>query len=225
MAGGPDLGYLYGDCRLRVVDLVANITHEEAALPVPACPGWTVHDVVAHLTGGASDGLTGNLDGAPGPAWTARQVEARKDRTLESILQEWEDLSAQFEQLVATAKVGPAVADVASHEQDIRAALDIPGHRDNDAIRWCATWLVSGIGGKVTRAGLPAVRVRTEDGEQIAGDGVPTAEIEVSRYELFRAVFGRRSRNQIAALFNGADGEPYVDHFCIFGPATADVVE
>ena len=56
----------------------------------PACPGWTVHDVVAHLSGAVDDALQGRMEGAPSPAWTARQVEARHDQSVAAILAEWE---------------------------------------------------------------------------------------------------------------------------------------
>jgi len=72
------------------------------------------------------------------------------------------------------------------------------------------------------------VRVRTEDGEYLAGSG--TAEIgelmvTTSRFEAFRWRMGRRSRSQIAALAWSADPAPVLDHLAVFGPADRDVIE
>ena len=53
-----DLGLLYRGARERVCSLVND---EVADLPVAATPGWTVHDVVAHLAGIVEDGLAGNI--------------------------------------------------------------------------------------------------------------------------------------------------------------------
>jgi hypothetical protein len=44
---------------------------------VPACPQWTVHDVVAHLAGGCGDVLAGDIEGVTTAAWvTPRFVTA-----------------------------------------------------------------------------------------------------------------------------------------------------
>jgi uncharacterized protein (TIGR03083 family) len=221
----PDLGSLYGDCRRRILDLVSDLTHVEAATGVPACPLWSVHDVVAHLTGVTADALSGNMGGAPSAEWTARHVEKRRDLTIEAIVHEWDANAAQFEQAIASTRSGPAVADVASHEQDIRGALGVPGHRDNDAIAWCGTWMVPGLGGKITLAGLPAVRLRTETQDTVLGDGDPATTLELSDFDLFRAFFGRRSRAQIESYFTDGSGAPYVEYLRVFGPADAAVIE
>lgn len=71
--------------RERVTALARELTPDHEAVPVPACPGWTAHDVLAHLAGVAADATSGNLAGAPGPAWTAAQVDARRDRSVEAI--------------------------------------------------------------------------------------------------------------------------------------------
>ena len=57
--------------------------------PVPATPGWTVHDVVAHLTGLAGDWVHGNLDGYASPEWTQGHVDERVGRTPGSLAAEW----------------------------------------------------------------------------------------------------------------------------------------
>ena len=123
----PDLGSLYGDCRQRILELVCDLTHVEAATGVPACPLWSVRDVVAHLTGVTADALSGNMEGAPSPQWTACHVERRRGLTVEAIVHEWDANVAPFEQAIATSRSGPAVADVASHEQDIRGAAGHTG--------------------------------------------------------------------------------------------------
>ena len=95
---------------------------------MPACPGWTVHDVVAHLAGIVDDALHGRLDGVATEPWTAAQVEGR-GATSAQLLAQWAAQAPAFE----SASLPPqAVADVACHEQDIRNALERPGDREND---------------------------------------------------------------------------------------------
>jgi uncharacterized protein (TIGR03083 family) len=220
-----DLGELYRRRRESIEGLVAGLTDQDAGTPVPTCPKWTVHDVVAHVVGVAVDGTSGNMTGAPGEAWTAAHVDARRDHPVGALLEEWAEVAPRLEAALAGVERSAAIVDVATHEQDIRTALSRAGERDNDAIRRAVTWLVPGFGDRVSAAGLPAVRVVTEDGEQTVGSGDPVMTLETSRFELFRAALGRRSRPQVEALFRGGDAGPYVAPFVLFGPADGDITE
>ncbi len=55
---------------------------------MPAPPTGPVHDVLARLAGGPADALSGPMDGAPSPAWTARHVGERAARTVEELVAE-----------------------------------------------------------------------------------------------------------------------------------------
>ena len=220
-----DLGELYRRRRESIVGLVAGIGTDDASRPVPTCPKWTVHDVLAHLVGVASDGVNGNMAGAPGEAWTAAQVDARRDRPITDLLVEWDGLAPSLETYLSGVERSPAVVDIATHEQDIRTALDRAGERDNTAIRTAVGWFVAGFGSRLEAAGLPAVRVVTEDGASVAGAGEPVLTLDTSRFELFRAALGRRSRGQVEAMFTGGDATAYVEPFVLFGPADRDIRE
>jgi hypothetical protein len=37
-------------------------------------------------------------------------------------------------------------------------------------------------------------------------------------FEIFRAIAGRRSQAEVAALDPDRDNRPYLDAFCVFGP-------
>src|SRR5262245_55864456 len=68
-----------------------------ADLPVAACPQWTVKNTISHLAGVAADVLAGNLEGVATDPWTAAQVDARRERSLADILDEWEADDPQVE--------------------------------------------------------------------------------------------------------------------------------
>src|SRR5262249_60108099 len=102
----------------------------------PAAPDWRVRDVVAHLSGVTADINAGNLDGVATDAWTARQVDARRDWSLDRLLEEWDTEAAKVEAVMATlpeVAMGQMTMDAATHEQDIRGGLERPGARDCDA--------------------------------------------------------------------------------------------
>jgi uncharacterized protein (TIGR03083 family) len=218
-------GQLYHDVRLRVTDLVTSLDASQLEAPVPACPKWKVRDVVAHLVGVADCGVHGRMEGAPGEAWTDGHVEARRDTSVPEMLAEWDELGPQLEALPLPFQ---AVADVASHEQDIRGAVDRPGWReDNDAIDFVVAILLDHLAKYVGTHELAPLEVRTEVDVVVAGANHPGSLVTLTttRFELFRAVLGRRSRAQVQAMAWDGDPTPYLDHFFVFGPAELDVIE
>lgn len=194
-ATGTDWGGLYRDHVAAVTALVTDLDDEQLALKVPATPEWTVHDVLAHLAGVSSDGVTGRMDGAPGPAWTERHVGERADVPVT-------DLAAELrshQDAVAASLVGhpgPAIVfDIATHHADLHEALgrgQLPEHF------WAP--VLARVGPGRFGAALPS---------------------EVEPYELFRAIFSRRSRSQMQAwgLPLSAD---QLDEVCVFGPREDD---
>ncbi|MEB3035257.1 maleylpyruvate isomerase N-terminal domain-containing protein, partial [[Mycobacterium] nativiensis] len=45
------LDAIYRAARGRISTLATGLTADQLSLAVPATPGWSVHDVLAHLTG------------------------------------------------------------------------------------------------------------------------------------------------------------------------------
>src|SRR5438128_8980688 len=127
-----DVGALYGQSRERVTALLRGVSDEEAKAPVPSCPDWSVHDVLAHLAGVCADVLSGNIGGVASDPWTAAQVDARRDRSVAEILSEWNELAPQVESFANNfpGRVGEQfLTDGVTHEHDIRLWLGRPGAR------------------------------------------------------------------------------------------------
>jgi uncharacterized protein (TIGR03083 family) len=220
-----ETGRLYHDVRERITALVGTLDDAQLDAPVPACPKWRVRDVIAHLAGVCDDGLNGKMEGAPGEAWTARQVEARRDVGVPDVLAAWARDAAPFERIPLPFQ---AVADVASHEQDIRGALGQPGASEgNPAIEFVVPIMLDRLAQRLGEAGLGPIAIVTDRTSVMAGAdrGGPVTRLEISDFEFFRAVFGRRSRAQLAALAWTGDPAPYLDELCFFGPAEHDVIE
>lgn len=224
----PDLGRLYRQGREQVADLVRGLTAQQLETPVPGCPGWTVHGVVSHLAGVATDAVNGRLQGIPTPEQTAAQVEARATTPTPVVLREWERTGSQLEMLLTKSEgrlVAPVV-DVTVHEQDIRGAVDQPGNREGPLIDLVVDKTVARFLNKVESAGLAPVVVVDPAGQVIAGQEGSPVELRLSRFELFRMLYGRRSRAQIERRFVGADDPgAYVPILAVFGPAEADIIE
>ncbi|MBK9180442.1 MAG: maleylpyruvate isomerase family mycothiol-dependent enzyme [Acidimicrobiales bacterium] len=224
---GFDPGALYAGCRARITGLVAGLTEEQAGAPVPACPGWSVHDVLAHLGGAVDDILAGNTEGVATPPWTAAQVEARREVPTAEIVARWNELAPMVEAGVAMAPERLQhmfVADVSTHEHDLRDALGQPGDRDDGALLATLDWLLVGFGEAVAEAGLPAVRVVAGGREWVCGRGEPALTLAGEPFELTRARMGRRSVPQLRALGWSGDPEPYLALVPVFPPPPVDLV-
>ena len=216
----PDLAGLYRDTRERLTGLLGSLGPDELATPVPACPGWSVHDVAAHLTAVTEDALAGRLTGPPGDEQTAEQVARFRGAPVDRMLETWTDLGPRFEEVVAAFEVWPAVLDVASHEHDIRGALGRPGARDAEVVRVGAEQLIGWL-----QPPAPLV-VRVEDAEfRLGPESGEALALDTSRFEALRWRLGRRSRSQLAALAWSADPSPVLDHLVVFGPSPEDIHE
>jgi uncharacterized protein (TIGR03083 family) len=216
----PDLAALYRGTRERVTGLVTGLGAAALAVQVPACPAWTVRDVLAHLTAITEDARDGRLAGIPDDEQTAAQVARFQAADLPVILARWAAAAPGFEQTVADRAIWPAVIDVVSHEHDIRGALGRPGARDSDAVWHAAGWLLTHL-----RLPVP-VRITAEDAEFRAGPpGEPGLQLVTTRFEALRWRMGRRSRAQLAALGWSGDPAPVLGRLTVFGPAATDVIE
>lgn len=217
-----DIGLVYGACRERVTELVRDLTPEQAGVIVPACPGWTVHDTIAHLVGIVTDVNNGNLDGVGEDRWTEAQVVARRDATMAEMLAEWAEGSPQLEDgirafggLMAQA----TVADAWNHEQDIRGALDAPGGRDPAAE---LASLEGYIGLRAAGfAGLAPLRFVAGHHEFSTGEGEPGATVTAEPFELARMICGRRTVEEMRAYRWDGDPEPYLAVLAERAPANA----
>ena len=205
----------YRTARLRITELVLALDDDELARAVPACPGWTVHDVVSHITGVADDALNGRMDGVATDPWTAAQVERGRGVATADLLERWTEQAAVFESFPLPPQ---AVIDLTTHEQDIRGAVRQPGARDTAEVQFAFDLLAQ-------RAVEVVPGLRVEAGGATFGPEDATSTLRGDRYDLYRAMMGRRSPAQLRALDWGGEPPAAIEAVVVFGPAPADVVE
>jgi uncharacterized protein (TIGR03083 family) len=223
----PQWGAVYAETRERLADL-ALARAADADITVPACPDWTVKDAVAHVTGIVTDILDQNLDGVGSDAWTQAQIDARRDKTIEQIVDEWRTRGPEFDaglDLLGAGAGRPAVADLVVHEQDIRQALDAPGGRGSDGVAVAFDLYREVLGTRIAEHERPALRVAAGADEMVLGEGEPTTSLRGDKFELMRALTGRRSDAQLRALDWDGDPTPYLDIMSAYGTRDADLVE
>jgi hypothetical protein len=205
---------------------------------------------VAHVTGVAADvelgtvpaelDLVGALDdpalAAIREEMTARQVASRGALSLEAILAEWRGHLGALLAMIRGERPFPRevpfadailVTDLAVHTQDVRGALGVPGDRDSAGMGVALASYGAIVGVRSRMRGLPALRLRYGGKERILGEdgGEPGASLSADRFQICRALSGRRSRAQILQMDWSGDPGPYVGLIPAYGPREDDVVE
>lgn len=125
---------LYRECYERIIDLVAPLDTAGWNTPVPACPAWTVRDVVAHLVAVAQEWCDGRLSGVPTDAQTAAQVARFGEASTADLLVAGTEAVRRLNESTRSRGLVAPVGDIVSHEHDIRGALGRPGARDSVAV-------------------------------------------------------------------------------------------
>ena len=200
----------------RVIDLLTGLPAARAAATVPACPDWTVRDLLSHMVGLGADVVAGDEPDDHNEAWTARQVEARRDRDVDALVAEWQALAEPLRAWMAEHGTRP-LGDVTIHEQDLRGALGVPGGQDTPAMAAMRERFVARFAGRLD-PGLPPIALTGGGWSWTSGEGEPAVEVRAPDFELARALMARRSAAQLRAWTVRGDVEPYLDAFATLGP-------
>lgn len=206
---------------------------------VPACPDWSVSDVVGHLehiteeysegrhlysSNDVEDMATSWAQDRPRvDVWTNAGVATRREWSFDTLLATWERRCGRLYEMMRGEVDLPAgasheflawaaVIDAATHYQDIRGALGVGPELDDYATKLAYASYSDTL---VRRSAAihpqpPALRVTTQRGEVLIGQG-RAAEIELDWFEFLRTISGRRSVEQVAELLAPVDAEPYLE--------------
>ena len=183
--------------------IVAHALRHDATTALPTCPGWSIRDLLGHLCGLAEDWANGNLDAYASPKWTAAQVERHRPSTLTEVGDELRARARTLVTLPAHPVMGTAprwaYGDALVHEADVCETLGIESTVPTDDV-------VRHLGAGLARWELArqSVRLEVQSPERavtVGADGVDAAHVasvSASSYELWRFIYGRRTRAQIA---------------------------
>lgn len=214
------LADIYQDTTARITELLTRSDSAVWESKVPACPGWSVRDVVSHMVAVAEDWASGQLTGPPTDEQTAEHVRRFDSHNGTELLGALSGAAALLQQLAESAGLEPPLGDIACHEHDIRSAIGKPGARDAQSVLWTSDRLLANL-----RPPVP-LHVIVEDGEYRSGPAEGSEiELRTTRFEALRWRTGRRSRTQLAAMDWSTDPAPVLDHLYLFGPAASDVIE
>jgi uncharacterized protein (TIGR03083 family) len=242
-----DVAGVFQRAREGLAGFLRSLNQEQLNTEVPATPGWTIRDIAAHLAGDATSVIDGDLPQEFFEAfgqedavvslnrWTTAHVEDRADRSIEEILDEWDGAAQQVISMMRGDTPWPEgvpffgdrvlLTDLGAHQQDIYGALGVKKDRDGPLVRLGTAGYVAMMGFRLPGAQIPPLRVRAGDSERVTGTDEPGATVRADRFEMFRALSGRRSPDQIRAFDWDGDPEPYIPYFYPYGIREQALIE
>jgi uncharacterized protein (TIGR03083 family) len=209
---------LYRSSHGRVSERVARLAPAQLAATVPGTPLWSVAELVAHVTGVASDAFHRRLVGAGAPEWTAAQVDQRAGRPIAEVLDEWRECAAKLDPVSEPG----VVRDLLIHEADLSGALGVDDAPPAEAVAWVLDFALGDLGRRIDEAGLAGLRITVDGEERIVGQTAPGRTLVAPAWELFRSLAGRRSLAQVRRYAWQGDPGPYLAVWNRFGQLPAD---
>ena len=206
--------------RERVVALVSGLDDDESERHVPACPDWTVRDLLSHMVGLGTDVAAGDEPDDHNDEWTGRQVDERRGRTVAELLGEWELVAEPLRGWMRENGTRP-LGDVIIHEQDMRGAVGVPGAQDTAAVAELRARFADRFAQRLDGLGdLPPIALRAPDWSWCSAGPVENAAVlvEASGFDLHRLLVTRRSERQLRSWTTRGDVGPYLDAFALLGP-------
>lgn len=200
----------YGAVRDELIDALSQLRDGQILAPVPACPLWTVKDVVAHVSGLVAEKLAGVQGRLGSDEATTRQVADRADMTLAQILAEWTRNSVPFAEAMRTDHdfAGALTADLVIHVYDLVEVLAQPVKAADAATPLSASRYVPLLQQRVAAQSAIAITVELSDGALSPAPAVnadAAITLRATSHEFLRAVTGRFTRAQVEALDWSAD--------------------
>ena len=242
-----DLADVFEGTRMSVRDLLEGRPPEDLDRPVPATPGWRVRDIVAHLVGDVDSLTRGEFPreffrsfGDPDAVialneWTTGHVKSRDGKSLPELFKEWDDVVEPLVRMMRGEQPWPdgippfadvvLVTDLGVHQQDLYGAFGIERDRESPPVKIGVAGFSATLDMRLRTDGVGAIGFEAPGKRWTAGGDEPDTTVRASRFELFRALSGRRSPEQLRSLDWEGDLEPYLDYFYPYGVREQALVE
>ena len=209
----------YRNVRVRMTDLLLAAGPDDLARTVPACPDWTVHDLLAHVVGIPEAIVGGDFPSGDLQAWLDGLVAERRTVPVPELCDRWAALDDTLGPVLEGA--GLLLADVYVHEHDLRGALDRPGARDAAETAVVVPLALANLVNDLTAAGLAPLAVASGDQRWSSGDGDPGCTLEVDVWEAVRILASRRTEAEILAAPATGDVGAYAAVIAAHSPLPA----
>ncbi len=199
----------YFAIRARMVDAVGQLPHDQLVADVPACPAWTVHDLIVHVASMPQAILVGDIPDGPDPnPWIEGLIQRHRSKSLDEIVSWWHSNDDALGALADQADL--LILDLFVHESDLHGAVGSVGHRAAPELAGQLAHSVGTLAAQIDTAGLAPVAIETELGRFVTGDGMPGWTMNVSAWEAHRTLNSRRTAAEVRSLPGTGDADPYL---------------
>jgi uncharacterized protein (TIGR03083 family) len=205
----PELSTGYHATRTRITELARDLDDATLATTVPACPDWTVHDLVAHCVGIPEALSQGNGPAGDLQEWLDSLVEERRGVPVPELLERWE-ACAPAASTVVDGGGSQLLIDVVSHEHDLRGAIGRPGARGSAEVQGTVQLLLDLLAPAIVDAGLGALVIDSGGVRWASQFARPQCTLRVDPWEAVRVLQSRRTADEVRALSPTGDVEPYL---------------
>lgn len=198
-----------------------SLADEDAATPIPSCPGWAAKDVLAHVSGLVADLLAGVKPPLGTDEMTARQVSERADLSHHQVCDEWAQNGpaiAEFFEGKELYALG-LTADLAVHVHDLAEELAAVSRPPAEATFAGCQRYVPLLQERVGERLGVALDVTLDGHTWTAATGDQRVALSATPTDFLRSVTGRRTRAQVEALTWDGDPTTILDGaFTQYGP-------
>jgi len=205
---------LYAAQRSELIETLRSLTAEQAATPVPTCPGWSVKDVMSHVSGLVAEKLADVPPPLGSDEATARQVQHRADMGLGAVCDEWENNAMAFRAVATDASpfIQPFLCDLVVHSHDIQEALALPIDETSPATVYAAERYLGLLQERAAEQDDVALTVDLTDGDTHEPPAGSTAlTLRATAFDFLRSVTARRTRSEVAGLDWSSDPSALLD--------------
>jgi uncharacterized protein (TIGR03083 family) len=196
----------YEASRQRIAGLLVE---DVAGVAVPACPDWTVHDLVAHLVGVAVALVAQDYPPRDAQPWIDRLVSERQAMSISAMLDQWSSSADAIGRLIDT-RLWAMVADVVIHEHDLRGAIESPGARQEPEVVTTVELYLRIHAPAIARADLAPLAVDSGTTRWVSHPGAPGCTLLVDPWEAGRILASRRTAEEVRQAPVEGDIEPYL---------------
>lgn len=207
---------VYAAVRDELIAALVELDDAAAAQTVPACPEWTIKDVVSHVCGLNAEKLA-DVQGRLGTdEATARQVATRADKTLGQVIDEWRSFAQPIGELMAGDEIVAVsfLADLVVHVYDLAEVLGQTTAAAAAATPVSAQRYFPLLQERVAERVGVALDIEVTDGASWpapADSGDECVTLRTTSHEFLRSVTGRHTRAQVEALDWSADPREILD--------------
>lgn len=204
----PEFTDAYRATKSRIVGLFDTVSDDGWSRTVPACPDWTVHDLLAHMVGIPSELGAGRYPTGDLAEWLAALVESRRDAPVDDLFEEWTAAVDVGEPMYTPN--GLLLVDLVVHEHDLRRAVDQPGARDSAQVVRVLPLILGSLADPLRAHGLGSIEVNDGSATWRSHEERAGWTVEASAWEATRLLESRRTADELRARC-GPGVEPYLE--------------